>query len=189
MRYSPQPGNVSSENNNNVGRGEQQQQFTSIEEYINNHELKCKKNKENTTMTTCCNCLIPLKYYQELHAEVETYKIRNDRLKLAFKTTISDFRECVCSLLGWKMDYVPSANSTSSIANISLASIYAFSKEDKLIFIKQNEGEYALYDSPFANNFSKENEIFLKRGRSLPCFLASITMSLWEKSTLSVVKQ
>lgn len=108
----------------------------------------------------------------------------NMRLKEMFRERITSFREAVYLLTGFKVDllFTNEAGGGGTLPRLRLRSMYAESPEDSLLF--QWRGEVLeLMQTPFAERLDHRLLEHLRRCNSVPCFLSSITMELFESQT------
>jgi mitotic spindle assembly checkpoint protein MAD1 len=94
--------------------------------------------------------------------------------KEELKKLMKNIRNYVTGLVGYRMDF----NGDEIVCH----SLYAFSKEDAFVF-KDQDGEIQLMVNDFACAYEKEIQTYLTRGKSIPAFLAAVTLDLFSKST------
>jgi len=110
------------------------------------------------------------------------------RLKESFREQIGKFREGVYLLTGFKIDMM--ADSTP--LRFKVRSLYAERQEDHLIFAWPNvqKGEAVtmldLLDTPQAQLLAQDQSFeYMTKFKSLPAFLASVQLGLFEKQTFA----
>jgi mitotic spindle assembly checkpoint protein MAD1 len=90
------------------------------------------------------------------------------------KRLMRNIRDYVTGLLGYKIDFTGN--------EIACRSLYAFNMEDVFVFRDQN-GEMQLVMNDFARAYEREIQTYLTRGKSIPAFLAAVTLDLSSKNT------
>ncbi|EFA82602.1 mitotic spindle assembly checkpoint protein 1 [Heterostelium album PN500] len=110
----------------------------------------------------------------------ETEKIM-ERLKSVFKLKISEYREVVYALFGFKMDM-----ETNNL--YKLQSMYAEHENDYLVFqrvveSKNKIGKMELMDTDYTRALDKEIRAYLFSCHSIPAFLSQLTLDLFSKQT------
>lgn len=94
----------------------------------------------------------------------------NDELRQYFRT----IREYVTGLTGYKMEFRD--------GEIIFHSLYAFDSEDVFIF-RYRSGSMELVNNEFAASWASEIQNYLITGKSIPAFLAAVTLELFNKKT------
>jgi len=119
-----------------------------------------------------------LKQKEEMKAIVDAAELKNKRLMEAFQKTSQDYREAVFRLFGYKLD-VPITK------QYKLMSIYAESPTDCLLFSQSASGEMQLLANEFSDSLADLIDAYLNQADSIPAFLASVTMDLFNRQTLA----
>lgn len=83
-------------------------------------------------------------------------------------------REYVTGLTGYKMEFRD--------GEIIFHSLYAFDGEDVFIF-RYRSGNMELVNNEFAGGWTAEIQNYLVAGKSIPAFLAAVTLDLFNKKT------
>ncbi|KAH9411936.1 putative mitotic checkpoint protein [Ordospora pajunii] len=83
-------------------------------------------------------------------------------------------REYVTGLTGYKMEFKD--------GEIIFHSLYAFNTEDVFIF-RYKSGSMELVNNEFAGAWNAEIQNYLITGKSIPAFLAAVTLELFNKKT------
>lgn len=114
----------------------------------------------------------------------------NQRLKEHFKEQIALFREGVYLMTGFKIDMLPDSNDKKKKPKFRLRSVFAEQEEDHLMLQwPQTEGPVAsldILDTEFAKILAKTpSYAYMTTTHSLPAFLASVQLSLFDKQTVS----
>ncbi|EPZ33984.1 Spindle assembly checkpoint component Mad1 domain-containing protein [Rozella allomycis CSF55] len=100
---------------------------------------------------------------KSLSQKLNDAETRNLRLKQVFispvatkvfKDKITEFREIVYSLFGYKLDFTNS---------IQLLSMYAFNEDDVIKFNRNSDGTLTLVETPFISSYKQEINMYLNR--------------------------
>ena len=116
---------------------------------------------------------------------VDSTKV-NARLKEIFKEKISSYREAVYLLTGFKIDlHSAEGGAGSQHPRLRLRSVYAERPEDSLIFQWTESTSLELLETPFiSEHVDRKLLALLRSSNSIPAFLASVTLDLFEKQTI-----
>ena len=108
----------------------------------------------------------------------------NQRLKETFRGQIATFREGVYLATGYKIDML-TADSTQR-PTFRIRSVFAEHEEDHLLLRWPKDSQYLdILSTDFAKELSTQPCYdYMTKFHSLPAFLASITLSLFEKQTV-----
>ncbi|XKL63000.1 hypothetical protein PGB90_005364 [Kerria lacca] len=120
-----------------------------------------------------------IKEINDLKDRVKSLEIQNQRLCEVFKKRSHDFRDAIYMLLGYKIDAL-------SNNQYRLCSQYAFDPQDILLFqISQDgHGTMELLETSFSQTLTEFIDLHLKQHKSIPLFLASLTVDLFNKQTV-----
>ena len=122
-----------------------------------------------------------------LETETETGVDANKlhaRLKERFRQHLNWFREAVYILTGFKIDMTTQDHDEADGATtVRLRSMFAERPDDALLFQWSSEG-VQLLDTPFASNLDERLFASLTYCNSVPAFLATVQLELFDKSTL-----
>jgi hypothetical protein len=115
-------------------------------------------------------------------SEVDPHKL-HQRLKQSFKEQIALFREGVYLMTGYKVDMLQQDKTMFRVR-----SVYAEQEQDHLMFVCQKDGEEVtsldLVETDLAKLLSTTDSYqYMTKFNSLPGFLASVQLSLFEKQT------
>ena len=115
-------------------------------------------------------------------SEVDPHKL-HQRLKQSFKEQIALFREGVYLMTGYKVDMLQQEKTMFRVR-----SVYAEQEQDHLMFVCQKDGEEVtsldLVETDLAKLLSNTDSYqYMTKFNSLPGFLASVQLSLFEKQT------
>jgi len=143
-------------------------------------------NVTNTTMASDSKASSASKSKQDLSV-LDAQKVTK-RLKESFRHQIGTFREGVYLLTGYKVDMITDTDRPRFIVR----SMYAENETDVLEFIwpELEEGKSPLsldiLNTDMAQVLSQEPSFdYMKKYNSLPAFMASVCLSLFEKQTLA----
>ncbi|XP_071486404.1 mitotic spindle assembly checkpoint protein MAD1-like [Diadema antillarum] len=114
---------------------------------------------------------------QDVKKELELSELRNQRLKEVFSQKIQEFRQACYRLTGYRID-----NPTNN--QYKLLSMYAETPNDILHFQMTPTGEMNLLENDFSSTLTDMVEEFLLRGDSIPAFLSSVTLDLFNRQTV-----
>lgn len=109
----------------------------------------------------------------------ESVEVRITRMKQLFRKTISEYKEALFLLFGWKVDMEIGEN-----PQLILRSMFAESEGDWLVFQwNKASGSFNLMRSDYASSLSTSQMGFLTSLNSCPAFLSSLTLHLFESQT------
>ena len=116
-------------------------------------------------------------------SEVDPQKL-HQRLKQSFKEQIALFREGVYLMTGYKVDMLPGGENPM----FRVRSVYAEQEQDHLKFVCQKSGDEVtsvdLVETDLAKLLSNTDSYhYMTKFNSIPGFLASVQLSLFEKQT------
>lgn len=108
----------------------------------------------------------------------------HQRLKQSFKEQIGRFREGVYLLTGYKIDMIPDVNRP----RFKVRSMFAELEDDHLMFkwpVGTDVQSLDLLDTHLAKNLlNTPSYEYIRRFQSLPAFLSSVQLTLFEKQTM-----
>lgn len=119
------------------------------------------------------------KEVDEMKSLLSREETKNKRLVEAFKKTSQEFREVCYQLTGYKID-IPCSN------QYRLTSMYAESPEDFFLFQQSSGGEIQLLGTQFSETLQDLIDLYLQRQDSIPAFLSSVTLDLFNKQTMNL---
>jgi len=97
-----------------------------------------------------------------------------------FKKKIQEFREACYALTGYKVD-------VTRDNQYRLQSMYAERSTDDLLFESTPKGEMMLLATDFSSQLTDQIDAYLTRFNSIPAFLSSITLELFNRQTQTIV--
>jgi len=121
-----------------------------------------------------------VKQVEDFKAQLSSAEMKNQRLKEVFKKKIQEFREACYALTGFKIDVIRDNQ-------YRLQSMYAERSTDDLLFESSSKGEMMLLATDFSSQLADQIETYLSRYNSIPAFLSSITLELFNRQTQTIV--
>ncbi|EJW03764.1 hypothetical protein EDEG_01959 [Edhazardia aedis USNM 41457] len=112
---------------------------------------------------------------REAKEEINMLKDEMKQKEMLFKEHLIKVNKFTLGLLGYKMDI--------SDGQVELLSLYAFDSGDKFVFV-ENNGSIDMLSNDFAETYEREITEYMVNGKSVPAFLAAVTIDLWNKKTL-----
>ncbi|XP_025081208.1 mitotic spindle assembly checkpoint protein MAD1-like isoform X2 [Pomacea canaliculata] len=119
------------------------------------------------------------KVIEELRAQLALEELRKKRLVEAFKKTSHEFRETCYQLLGYKIDM-------PATGQYRLASMYAESPHDYLLFKQGPSGEIQMLQTEFSERQQDKMDLYLQHKDSIPALLSAITLDLFNQQTMNL---
>lgn len=115
-------------------------------------------------------------------AGIDTSKL-HARLKERFRQQLTWFREAVYLLTGYKIDMTSQDTDDDDTSTVRLRSMFAEHPDDALLFQWNSDG-VQLLETPFATGLDDRLFASLTYCNSVPAFLATVQLDLFDKSTL-----
>lgn len=129
----------------------------------------------NETNNMTCN----IRETNQLMKQVESLESKNAHLKEVFKKASQEFREVVYMLFGYRVDRVGSSN-------YRLSSMYAENEEEYLNFRLNESSQLDLLETNYSASLADLLRP-LASHHSLPLFLSSLTMELFNRATVTIM--
>ncbi|CAK4003087.1 Spindle assembly checkpoint component mad1 [Lecanosticta acicola] len=123
---------------------------------------------------------------QASHSQTTKLEKKELRLKQIWTSKSLEFREAVCSILGWKLDFLP--NGRVKATSILYPTAYHDNGEEEansIIFDGEN-GTMKVSGGPqslFAGEIRHMIEFWVEGRKEIPCFLAACTLEFYERTT------
>ncbi|KAK5124511.1 hypothetical protein LTR85_001728 [Meristemomyces frigidus] len=122
--------------------------------------------------------------------ELKTHIAQNEkktmRLKQIWGSKSLEFREAVCSILGWRLDFMPNGRvKATSILYPNHFNKDGEEEENSIIFDGEN-GTMKVSGGPqsvFAGEIKGLIEFWVEGRKEIPCFLAACTLEFYERTT------
>ncbi|XP_068760462.1 mitotic spindle assembly checkpoint protein MAD1-like [Montipora capricornis] len=121
-----------------------------------------------------------VKQVEDFKAQLASAEMKNQRLKEVFKKKIQEFREACYALTGFKVD-------VTRDNQYRLQSMYAERSTDDLLFESSSKGDMMLLATDFSSQLTDQIDTYLNRFNSIPAFLSSITLELFNRQTQTIV--
>lgn len=136
--------------------------------------------------------VIPVSTLENMRQQLEESKssiAQNEkktlRLKQIWSSKSLEFREAVCSILGWKLDFMPNGRvKATSILWPSLIND-GEEEENSIVFDGEN-GTMKVSGGPqslFAKEIRSQIEFWVEGRKEIPCFLAALTLEFYDRTT------
>ena len=121
----------------------------------------------------------------DLQSQIAQTEKKTLRLKQIWGSKSLEFREAVCSILGWKLDFMPNGRvKATSILYPTLIN-NGEEEENSIVFDGEN-GTMKVSGGPqsmFANEIKGLIEFWVEGRKEIPCFLAACTLEFYDKTT------
>ncbi|KAK4556191.1 coiled-coil domain-containing protein mad1 [Recurvomyces mirabilis] len=121
---------------------------------------------------------------KESQTQIAAHEKKTLRLKQIWSAKSLEFREAVCSILGWKLDFLPNGRvKATSILYPSTKNGDGEEEENSIIFDGEN-GTMKVSGGPrsaFAGEIRGLIEFWVEGRGEVPCFLAACTLEFWER--------
>jgi len=167
-----------------LGRGEFNRATTKVLHLINNLESGDHSSKD---VPVNVNNKMQSQEIAALTKQITSLEKRQDRYRQIFADKISLFREACYLLFGYKVQMHEEKDSSTQmpVTVFTLQSIYAQSDDDKLLF-QLNSGRMDMLANDYTTSPELERQVrtFLKNFKSIPAFMANLTMELFNKTTI-----
>ena len=122
---------------------------------------------------------------EESKSQIAQNEKKTMRLKQIWGSKSLEFREAVCSILGWKLDFMPNGRvKATSILYPSL--IHNGEEEENSIVFDGENGTMKVSGGPqsvFAGEIKGLIEFWVEGRKEIPCFLAACTLEFYERTT------
>ncbi|KAK3530693.1 hypothetical protein QTP86_032188 [Hemibagrus guttatus] len=116
----------------------------------------------------------------DLRKQMESAKMKNQRLKEVFQKKIQEFRTACYVLTGYQIDI--------TVENqYRLTSAYAEHMDDSLLFKASGavgSGEMQLLETDFSRTLTELVDLHLFHQKSIPMFLSAVTIDLFSRQTV-----
>jgi mitotic spindle assembly checkpoint protein MAD1 len=122
-------------------------------------------------------------------AEVEHQRAQNEkktlRLKQIWSAKSLEFREAVCSILGWRLDFMPNGR-VQATSELYPTSFCDGEQQQNSIIFDGEKGTMKISGGPqsmFAKEIKSLIEFWVDGRKEIPCFLAACTLEFYDRST------
>ena len=144
------------------------------------------KNQPNATKVVPASTLENYRLQvEDIKSQLAQAEKKTLRLKQIWGSKSLEFREAVCSILGWKLDFMPNGRvKATSILYPSLLN-NGEEEENSIVFDGEN-GTMKVSGGPqslFAGEIRGMIDFWVEGRKEIPCFLAACTLEFYERST------
>lgn len=122
---------------------------------------------------------------QDAQTQITKLEKKELRLKQIWTSKALEFREAVCSILGWKLDFLPNGRVKATSILYPTAFHNGEEEENSIVFDGEN-GTMKVSGGPqsmFAGEIRHMIEFWVEGRKEIPCFLAACTLEFYEKTT------
>jgi mitotic spindle assembly checkpoint protein MAD1 len=130
-----------------------------------------------------------LENIREQMAEGEAQRVQNEkktmRLKQIWSAKSLEFREAVCSILGWRLDFMPNGR-VQATSELYPTSYCDGEQQQNSIIFDGEKGTMKISGGPqslFAKEIKSLIEFWVDGRKEIPCFLAACTLEFYDRST------
>jgi mitotic spindle assembly checkpoint protein MAD1 len=146
-------------------------------------QLEGEKGAKVVPISTLDNARLQI---EELQSTIAQHEKKTLRLKQIWGSKSLEFREAVCSILGWKLDFQPNGRvKATSILYPSRVNEEGEEEENSIVFDGEN-GTMKVSGGPrslFAMEIKGLIEFWVEGRKEIPCFLAACTLEFYERTT------
>uniref|UniRef100_A0A1B0A9Q5 Mitotic spindle assembly checkpoint protein MAD1 n=1 Tax=Glossina pallidipes TaxID=7398 RepID=A0A1B0A9Q5_GLOPL len=139
-----------------------------------NEQTQQERHNETNNLT------LNIKEMNKLRDEVETLNAKIRKMKDCYKSAAMELREVVYMLFGYRIDRV------GSNTNYKISSMYAESPDDYLNFRLNESNVLDMLETPYSASLKALIQTQLVGNKSLPAFLSTLTLDLFQRSTMTM---
>lgn len=114
-----------------------------------------------------------------LRSKIQSLESKQQHYKEIYRAASLEFREVIYLLFGYRVDRIGNSN-------YRISSVYAESEEEYLNFRLNEGGELDMLETDYSLTLSDMVGNYLAAHNSMPAFLSSLTLELFNRSTMSV---
>lgn len=121
----------------------------------------------------------------ELKVQIAKMEKKDLRLKQIWTAKSLEFREAVCSILGWRLDFMPNGRVKATSILYPTSWINGEEEENSIVFDGEN-GTMKISGGPksaFAGELKGNIDFWVEGRKEIPCFLAACTLEFYERTT------
>eukprot|EP01089_Gocevia_fonbrunei_P004885 TRINITY_DN14974_c0_g1_i1.p1 TRINITY_DN14974_c0_g1~~TRINITY_DN14974_c0_g1_i1.p1 ORF type:complete len:173 (+),score=55.27 TRINITY_DN14974_c0_g1_i1:64-519(+) len=118
---------------------------------------------------------------EEIERKLKDVEKIKDRVMQISKKKITEFREAVYQLFGWKIEYFEEGRRK----RFRLKSMYSERENDYLMFEKEGKG-FDLLGTDFSERLDDEVQTYLVKCNSIPAFVCNVTVDLFNRTTFKM---
>ncbi|KAM3414208.1 hypothetical protein BST61_g10866 [Cercospora zeina] len=136
--------------------------------------------------------LVPVSSLENIRLQLEETKTqmkkmekKDMRLRQIYSAKALEFREAVCSILGWKLDFMPNGRVKCTSILYPTQFYDGEEVENSIVFDGEN-GTMKVSGGPqsvFAGEIKEMIEFWVEGRKEIPCFLAALTLEFYDKTT------
>lgn len=123
---------------------------------------------------------------EELKSQMKQTEKKTMRLKQIWASKSLEFREAVCSILGWRLDFMPNGRVKATSILYPEHINKDGDKEEKSIVFDGENGTMKVSGGPqsmFAGEIKGMIEFWVEGRKEIPCFLAACTLEFYDRTT------
>lgn len=123
--------------------------------------------------------------YDDLKLQIAKMEKKDMRLKQIWTAKSLEFREAVCSILGWRLDFMPNGRVKATSILYPTSWINGEEEENSIVFDGEN-GTMKISGGPksaFAGELKGNIDFWVEGRKEIPCFLAACTLEFYERTT------
>ncbi|KAF2211221.1 hypothetical protein CERZMDRAFT_43702 [Cercospora zeae-maydis SCOH1-5] len=122
---------------------------------------------------------------EETKTQMKKMEKKDMRLRQIYSAKALEFREAVCSILGWKLDFMPNGRVKCTSILYPTQFYDGEEVENSIVFDGEN-GTMKVSGGPqsvFAGEIKGMIEFWVEGRKEIPCFLAALTLEFYDKTT------
>lgn len=147
----------------------------------NDHDNNLTNNTSTTqtTQITTTNMTLNIKEMNLLRSKLESMESKMQHMKEIYKQASLEFREVCYMLFGYRVDRIGNAN-------YRISSMYAENENEYLNFRLNESGILDMLETDYSISIGDMVRQHLSTHKSLPAFLSTLTLELFNKTTVMV---
>uniref|UniRef100_A0A1A9X3N0 Mitotic spindle assembly checkpoint protein MAD1 n=1 Tax=Glossina brevipalpis TaxID=37001 RepID=A0A1A9X3N0_9MUSC len=145
-----------------------------------NKILEEENEQTQERLNETSNLTLNIKEMNKLRDEVETLNAKIKKMKECYKSAAMELREVIYMLFGYRIDRV------GSNTNYKISSMYAESPDDYLNFRLNESNVLDMLETPYSASLKALIQTHLVGNKSLPAFLSTLTLDLFQRSTMTM---
>lgn len=114
-----------------------------------------------------------------LRSKIQSLESKQQHYKDLYRAASSEFRDVVYMLFGYRVDRVNNIN-------YHISSMFAENEDDYLHFRMNDNNELDMLETPYSATLSDMVGTYLVGRNSMPAFLSTLTMDLYNRTTVAV---
>lgn len=150
-------------------------------ERLKRRNQKLEEDKEDITsrLNETSNMTVNIKELNQIRAENELLNSKIKKMKDYYRSSNLEFREVCYMLFGYKIDRIMNNN------NYKISSMYAETPDEYLNFRLNDSGILDMLETPYSISLKEMMQSQLAAHKSLPAFLSTLTLELFNKVTVA----